>query len=332
MRYLITFFIGVLASAGIVALLVMVQEGVPTSSSKWASDLYQLKDAHARASGEPKLLIVSGSNSVFGINANTIKDTYSLPTTNYGVHAGLGLRYLLERSKRVLNEGDIVYLPLEYALYQQTPKPSSQLMDFLLATDPEYFQSLPPYEKLHGYLNISFSRIWEGIKGGSNRYQGSSAKIYHVMNIDKSGNQRAESIEQAGIHTDKLANLPPKDIGNGELTAYSREILTGYFEWAQSKNICVIGAPPNLLYHEAYKSDNFQQFFRGIVSFFNSNDIPFAGSAKDYLLPVDLFFDTEYHLNANGIESRTQLTVRDLGPDPKRLCKDKIASLNSNPI
>ncbi|GAB2516170.1 hypothetical protein GCM10008940_18510 [Microbulbifer agarilyticus] len=305
---------------------------MPTSSSKWASDLYQIKDAHAQSSVDPKLLIVSGSNSVFGIDTNTIQDTYALPTTNYGVHAGLGLRYLLERSKRVLNEGDIVYLPLEYALYQQTPQPSSQLMDFVLARDPQYLHSLPPYEKFHGYLNVSFLRIWEGIKGGSNQYQGRSAKFYHVTNIDKAGNQRAESIEQAGKHTDKLAKLPPKNIGNGKLTTYSQEILKEYFEWSQSKNICVIGAPPNLLYHDAYQSDKFQQFFQGIEQFFTSNDIPFAGSPEDYLLPINLFFDTEYHLNAKGIESRTQLTMRDLGPDPKRLCKNQITSLNSNRI
>ncbi|WGL15243.1 hypothetical protein PVT68_10720 [Microbulbifer bruguierae] len=301
-------------------LLFLIQEGTPTSSSKWAFDLYQVKELHAAQSDSPKLLIVAGSNSLFGIFSNELEENFNLPTTNFGIHAGLGLRYLLERSKRSLDKGDIVYLPLEYALYQDDYSPSAQLMDFLIARDPTYLHSLPLTQQILGYANVSFERLFEGLRGGSNTYQGRSSKIYNVSNVDTSGNQTNNSVEDAAAFTEKLSRLTPKDIGNGEISKYSREILHEYFEWAKENNICIIGAPPNLMKFDEYNSEEFVFFFENVKKFYNEENVTFSGDHNDYLFSRDFFFDTEYHLNKKGVALRTQLTISDLGENLSALC------------
>ena len=229
------------------------------------------------------------------------------------MHAGLGLRYILDRSKRSLNPGDIVYLPLEYALYQQDASPSSQLMDFLLARDSEYLHTLPIFEQFLGYTNVSFERIFESMTGGSDRYLGRSSQTYNVSNVDSSGNQINNTVERAFTYADKLRNLQAKDIRDGEISDHSREVLIDYFEWAKEHNICLIGAPPNLLNFEIYKSEKFERFFASIRNLYIDNNIHFSGESRDYLFPQSMFFDTEYHLNTLGVANRTNQTIKDLG-------------------
>ncbi|MBN8429456.1 hypothetical protein JF535_01205 [Microbulbifer salipaludis] len=312
MRNYIAFSFGVFLGLAMLVLLIQLQEGVPTSSSKWAHDLYHVKEEHARAAHSNKLLIVAGSNSLFGISATELEEKLHRPTTNFGVHAGLGLSYILERSKGSLIPGDIVYLPIEYALYQQDAAPSSQLMDFLLARDPEYFRSLPIAHQILGYANVSFGRIFEGLSGGSDRYEGRSAKVYNVGNVSPSGDQIRNSLEQAMSYTARLKGLQPKDIGNGKISEYSKSVLRQYFSWARENKICIVGAPPNLMYFEEYDSERFLDFFDEIVDFYRAEGVAFAGRPVAYLFPDSYFFDTEYHLNETGVAHRTRLTVRDL--------------------
>ncbi|WP_237567742.1 hypothetical protein [Microbulbifer hydrolyticus] len=313
MRQIAAFSVGTFIGIAMLITLVHFQEGIPTSSSKWAHDLYRVKESHAAKSHSQKLLIVAGSNSLFGLDAAQIERKYQLPTTNFGVHAGLGLRYILDRSKRSLRPGDIVYLPLEYALYQQEPAPSTQLMDFILARDPAYLHSLPLLEQFLGYTNVSFERIIEGLRGGNDNYMGSSSSTYNVANVDSSGNQLNNSSERAADYKDKLDKLQAKDIGNGDISGYSKKVLGEFFIWAKENDVCVIGAPPNLLKFDEYDADRFVNFVTKIRNFYLENDTSFIGNPTDYLLPKKMFFDTEYHLNEIGVATRTRLTLNDLG-------------------
>ena len=320
MRNLITFSVGTFLGITLLVSLLLIQEGIPTASSKWAYDLYRVKEQHASQSSSSKLLVVAGSNSLFGIHTQQLERKFGLPVTNFGVHAGLGLGYILERSKRSLKAGDLAYLPLEYALYQQDPEPSAQLMDFLLARDPDHFHSFGVLQQIQGYVNVPFPRIIEGLMGGSDEYLGSSAKTYNVSNIDEAGNQIKNSPELALKYVEKLSKLGPKNFGNGEITDYSRKLLLDYFDWARNNDVCLIAAPPNLMYHDEYTSDKFLYFSKEIDQFYSNSNIQFVGSPQEYLFPKHLFFDTEYHLNSTGVARRTELTLRDLGNDLAALC------------
>ena len=320
MRNIIIFFLGSFTGVILLVSLILLQEGTPTSSSKWASDLYRAKEQHASKSTSEKLLIVAGSNSLFGIHSLELERNYHLPVTNFGVHAGLGLKYILDRSKKSLKAGDFVYLPLEYALYQQESAPSTQLMDFLLARDPEYFHRLSITQQIQGYVSVPFSRILEGLMGGSDEYLGSSSKTYNIRNIDGPGNQIKNSPELAKNHALKLSNLGPKSFGDGDISDYSKKLLTDYIEWTRKNGVCLIPAPPNLMSHEEYSSGVFPAFTQKIKQFYADMEIHFIGEPENYLFPKHLFFDTEYHLNTAGVAMRTALTIEDLGDNLATHC------------
>ena len=45
-----------------------------------------------------------------------------------------------------------------------------------------------------------------------------------------------------------------------------------------------------------------------------AQDIKVIGSAYDYMLSEDLFYDTLYHLNSEGIETCTKLLAQQIVP------------------
>lgn len=321
MRHLTAFIFGILTGFVLLISFVFMQIGTPTSSSKWASDLYAVKELHANQRLNRKLLVVAGSNSLFGIESSLLESRFQIPTTNFGVHAGLGLKYILDRSKRSLNKGDIVYLPLELDLYQQDVAPSAQLMDFVLARDPQYLYSLPLNQQILGLANVSIARIIEGLRGGSDQYLGSSSGIYNVNNVDSSGNQTNNTLENAGSYSSRLDGLIPKDIGDGEISLHSKNLISDYVHWAKENGICVIAGPPSLMKFKEYESEKFLRFLGMAKDLFSELGVHYVGSPVKYLLPRELFFDTEYHLNKRGATIRTKRIIEDLGADLSAHCR-----------
>src|SRR5215216_5398631 len=60
--------------------LVTFQMGAPTESTRWIKEIYDIKLAKATQRNSPKLLIVSGSNGLFGISAQQIERETGFPT------------------------------------------------------------------------------------------------------------------------------------------------------------------------------------------------------------------------------------------------------------
>ena len=63
------------------------------------------------------MIFVGGSNLSFGLNSQIIKDKLKINPINTGVHADLGMRYMLENTIQYVKEGDIIILAFEYSLF-----------------------------------------------------------------------------------------------------------------------------------------------------------------------------------------------------------------------
>ena len=61
-----------------------------------------------------KLVLLGGSNLGWGVNSIYLEETIGIDVINYGLHAGLGLDFLLSDLNRFINNNDIVVIALEY--------------------------------------------------------------------------------------------------------------------------------------------------------------------------------------------------------------------------
>lgn len=76
----------------------------------------QIKHQRANSIKTPKVLFVGGSSNAYGIDSKKMEDHISVPVVNLGHHAGLGVPFILDQAKKLMREGDIVFLCLEYLM------------------------------------------------------------------------------------------------------------------------------------------------------------------------------------------------------------------------
>jgi len=107
------------------ALFLLIQGGLFTVfvfAAKNVADPYistlRLKHQHLANSPKPRLILVGGSGLAFGIQSELLKS--GLPAyspANLGLHAGMGLDFILADALREVGPADLVVLCLEYEIW-----------------------------------------------------------------------------------------------------------------------------------------------------------------------------------------------------------------------
>ncbi len=72
------------------------------------------KHSAVKKASTPKLIFCGGSNLAFGIDSHKIQDSIGLPVINLGLHASLGLAFILNEIKDLAKKNDIIIFSLEY--------------------------------------------------------------------------------------------------------------------------------------------------------------------------------------------------------------------------
>ncbi len=317
-RFIISFF----ACCILWWVAVYTQLGNLTKSSKWVYEVYDLKEAYAKKIKENKVVIVSGSNSLFGFDSKKLQKSWGLPVVNGAVHAGLGLPYILYKSKSMLNEGDIVLLPLEYSFYQAEGKPSAVYSDYILSRDTPYFNRLSYVDRMIVMSSLGVKRLFQGIMYDFNGELMKTEGVYGVQNVNVHGDQiniesskmtKGEFAALNGLHADLITN-----------PYISQEFINhtnSYFEWAKEHGVCIIVMPPNHMFFKEYEGEMYTKFLSNIKGYYASRDIAFLGSPTAYMYDKEYYFNTSYHLNASGVQKRTNQVIDDIGGNIGAHCK-----------
>ena len=95
-----------------VTLVIVVLTSMYDSSQYMAA----ISDKHHRLSTveSPRIILVGGSNLAFSVDSEKIEKHFERPVVNMGLHAGLGLKFMLNEIQPALNGGDIVIIFPEY--------------------------------------------------------------------------------------------------------------------------------------------------------------------------------------------------------------------------
>ncbi len=83
-------------------------------SNTWAAII----DKHTRLDtlSSPKIVLVGGSNIMFGLSAKMLEDTFKIPAENLGLGGALGLNFMLNEALPSVKKGDIIIVSTEYFL------------------------------------------------------------------------------------------------------------------------------------------------------------------------------------------------------------------------
>ena len=109
-----TFIIKTLILGGtIIALLLSIVVFVPIQPNDYLQ-AYNLKCKLLEETESPRVIFVGGSNLAFGLDSQRIKDSLDINVVNYGLHAGIGLKFMLDDVATYVQEGDILVIAPEY--------------------------------------------------------------------------------------------------------------------------------------------------------------------------------------------------------------------------
>ena len=304
-----------------------MQMGQPTLMSQWVWDAYQKKEHISQEIESPKIVIVAGSNALFGVDSNMLSKAYDMPVLNDGVNAGIGLPAILFMARRVINPHDIVIIPLEYPLYSYDGKAGVQMIDFILSRVPHLFFQLSLQEQLYIAWHISFERVWRGYMDDS---QAPITKgLYTALHIDAHGDQNKTELRYRAAYLDELQrehiNHPVKFAKDFDREAIGWSYLEEFVSWCSARSVKVVFMPSTLMWDRSYKEDSKEHaFYSHLPQEVRKRGWEYVGDPYEYMYDNRFYFNTKYHLINSGRAIRTKQMIADLnrsGFEPKALMK-----------
>lgn len=316
-RFIPGLICGFLACLSFFIALLYTQLGIPTNSSKWTGEITKKKWALAEAAPAPRLLLIGGSGTTFGLNAQRIQEQTGWRTFNLGRQLGLGLDCLFYSTKKVARPGDTVLLILEYQLYT-TPKGSDAHDDYILARDPEFFYQMSLLDKIDMATRIPFKRIQKGWEVRRKPEEPPYPRPPYTdddSQINEYGDElsNAEALRAKKVpYMDMLITPLVEGIPFYCISSFSQ--IRDFLKWARDHHVRVLATYPNSYYRQEYDGINGRKALKTIQDFYRSEGVPLIGEPRDVMLPRDDFFDGYYHLTHEAAIRRTDRLIPLLEP------------------
>ncbi len=244
-----------------------------------------------------KLVFVGGSNLSYGLDSKRIQDSLCISTYNMGLHAGIGLSYMLHEAGLYMNVGDILVLIPEYNQFTRF-NGSSALADLLVQSGR--WEDFRFYKDWGSYPSYLCARVFVPylLRGGRSREdpfadnpEGFDDLGDYVLHLDLTRR------EFPRLGMDKRPD--PKEI----------KLIVDRMRLLQSKGIRLILLPP------PYAETSFllsREYIDIIRLELDKNQMPFIVAPERYCMNDSLFWNSAYHLGAEGRKIRTERVIEDL--------------------
>lgn len=297
------FIFKIIFSAGILALLVwLISTTYQGVGDKNQSYMAAIIDKHHRCDSvpAPRIIFVGGSNLAFGIDSDTIEQVLKTPVINLGLHAGLGLEFMLNEALDIIQKGDVLILSPEYFLDKHG---QYDLLSYTASVFPhskKYFTT-----SFFSFIKLSYSNFQKKINTvlkisfvrgtATPEYSRSAFNTYGdvVKHLDHEHHRDLKNRFD-------FKNKPIKDI----------DILNNFVDEAEQKGVLVYYMFPvcpetDYASNREYISNYYHALKREL-------HCELLGNPEEFVLPDTMFYDTVYHLLRKGRSIRTQKIIQHL--------------------
>ena len=269
----------------------------------------ELIDKHEliASAGSPKIVFIGGSNLAFGLDSAEVEQSLCRSVVNMGLHAGLGLRLPLNEVRGYIQRGDVVVISPEYQLFWGLFD-GDDILAWALYLKPDmvrYFdtpwqfwavaRTLPTFVQLRMLTYLQSNIQSESAIPGYDR---------------RSFNRYGDVVGHLTIPSLDISKVPLFTIANRDLEMDAIEYLNDFESSVRSSggDVFIEFPPvPDKQYRE--NEADIQRLYTYLSAHLKSRII--AGPAET-VLPLSDFYDTVYHLNADGRNKRTQLVIEKL--------------------
>jgi hypothetical protein len=260
----------------------------------------------------PRLILVGGSNLMFGVDSALLQQTLGLRVVNMGVFGGLGILAPLEVILPQVRPGDTVLMVPEYTILFTTLMPfGKDYYRWFLAVDPKaawrlYYSQQPTQALMSDFLLLIRDKIGAlfVIPSKGNHSLAGNGYMRYLQVVNRFGDGSEEIVP---VPADRLAArdtafrpdaFKPEVVEQLNAVAASirarggRVLLTfGVYPYAEYE-----------LNHELIGSTAEQLRTRG--------QFQVVGTPQDFLFPYEDFSDSVNHLRAPARSERTRRLAR----------------------
>lgn len=283
----------------IVVLNVILYYSIPPDKQGNMSAMLKKKALLKNTTGE-RLIILGGSSAMFGFDSKEIEKAINKPVINLGLHAGLGLDFLIGFVADDIHQGDVVVISPEYNSLFGKVKASRV---FYLAGELDS-KALKHKSEGRGVINqvksfvlinkIKVRRVILGLfsKGGNE---------LSINSID----ERGDILVNDGVKP-KVSLNAHRDIPD-EVSAEVVDMLNDFSRQMSEKGAKVYLHYTPLAASE-YVSDSLINQFDAEIR--KKVDVKFLSTPSSQKYSDTLFFDTNYHLNRDGRKINTEKFIQ----------------------
>jgi hypothetical protein len=258
------------------------------------------KDSLMKCVESPRIIFVGGSNLSFGLNSQMIKDSLGLNPINTGIHAAIGLIYMMDNTLQYIREGDIIILIPEYEqFYGNFAYGAEELLRMVFDESPSNIKLLHPRQvfKMIPYIpNYTMSKF-----RAKEYFNITEVPHYSVNSFNKYG----DVYTHWGMGNEMFE--PAKPISGKFNQSVIEEIKHFRSEIENKKAVLYISYP--VFQDSSYINSAEQINF--IVANYMESGLPVIGNPERYEFPDSLMFNTPAHLIKTGVDYRTKLFIDD---------------------
>ena len=307
------FFIGIIIVTFIVSIFTILLSYLLSNKNIWNDSFpANVLNEHRRIAENvksSKILMVSGSSSLFGVDTEKMSKVLNYPVINLSVHAGLELDYIFYDAKKSIRDNDIVILPIEYAIYYEDKLSKIRNIQ-IWQNDKQYFNELLFKDKIKLLWSIPFGLEGTVLKTYIGIPVRQESQLEYIT-INKNG----DSINTLETRDKSIQIKEPFDKKKIYLDDETEKIIIDFLNYCKEKNVKVFVTYPPYYYKQKYFDGYNLEQINKINQFWKEQDVIILGQYTDFIYTDKSdFYDTEYHLNIKGREKRTEKLIEFLKP------------------
>jgi hypothetical protein len=304
------------------------QLGGPVQAEYWLYETAIVKHNLITAIKKPKLVILGGSNALFGIDSTLLEHTLGIPTINLALHGNLSFKHLFQEAQQYLQPHDHVLLAIEYNRYTELSPYSLWFTNEMMTWDTAFFWKLPTLEKIRFILSVPMHRLIAGAIAqvfreragvmGQRRLSSPEQVIqrYAQHGHEISGAQEMYSALNLDRHGDAVTRgsammVDEIDYGLAKPYVYFEHVWEEFRRFTQycrdrDINVYVAWSPVMKNIKLDFGSETVRAHVQNLTAQLKANHLQILGLPQEYQYDRELFSDTAHHLTFQGRLIRTQ--------------------------
>lgn len=280
-----------------VLLLAILYLAVPVKQNNYLL-AYKQKCELLDTVSSPRIIFVGGSNLAFGLDSKRIQDSLHINVINYGLHASMGLKYMLDDVASYARKGDIVVFAPEWSEFYVSMYGAGEVLAFI--------PRVGGWNKLHLFNRqqiISFVKAIPSYLQQNLSPQIITPKTYLASNF----NQYGDEVKHWTLENKYISHPGP-------MKAKFNHSFGQYFitELKKLQQRCSVYMLPPAFCETLLTAC--QPQIKEVSLFLAKKGFPFLTSPEKFAFPEDDMYDTDYHLNKEGVDQRTTLVIKILKP------------------